>query len=227
MFKPPRCPHRGCQFHRSPEEGFCQFFGFYSVKCRPDRVPRFRCRGCRRTFSRQTFRMDYRDHRPDVNLQVMTWLSSGVGLRQFARQIPIDRKSLRRKVWKIGLHLRKVHKNLSTRAQLGDSKFQLDELETFEGNKLNRPVTVANTIEEKSYFVVGCDVATMAPRRQKARPAEIKEEEKKHGKRTNHSNRVVRKVLRRAASMTKAEAAVTLICDKKENLSAASSGGVW
>ena len=135
MFKPPRCPHRECQYHRSPEEGFCQFFGFYSVKCRPDRVPRFRCRGCKRTFSRQTFRMDYRDHRPDVNFQVMTWLSSGVGLRQFARQIPIDRKSLRRKVWKIGLHLRKVHKNLSARAQLGDSKFQLDELETFEGKQ--------------------------------------------------------------------------------------------
>ena len=56
----------------------------------------------------------------------------------------------------------------------------------------------------------------MAPRRQKARPAEIKAEEKKHGKRVNHSNRVVRKVLQRAAAMTDTEADVTLICDKKK-----------
>ena len=42
----------------------------------------------------------------------------------------------------------------------------------------------------------------------------------------NHSNRVVRKVLRRAAAMTDTDADVTLVCDKKKDLSAASPGGI-
>ena len=72
MFQPPRCPNRACAAHARPDPGFCIRHGSYSPACRSAPVPRFRCKSCRRTFSRQTFRMDFADHRPDLNARLFT-----------------------------------------------------------------------------------------------------------------------------------------------------------
>jgi len=91
VFQPPRCPYSECRQHSDPEPDFFVRHGFYHPKCRPWPVPRFRCTSCRRTFSRQTFRMDYRDHRPDLNAKLFDLLTSGVGLRQSARVLGLTR----------------------------------------------------------------------------------------------------------------------------------------
>ena len=64
--------------------------GSYRAKCRPHPIPRFECRACGRTFSRQTFRMDYRDHRPDLNARLLQLLASGIGLRQSSRNLGLS-----------------------------------------------------------------------------------------------------------------------------------------
>jgi transposase-like protein len=53
-------------------------------------VPRFRCRTCRKGFSRQTFRADYRDHRPSLNDPLFRLIASGIGLRQAARNLALS-----------------------------------------------------------------------------------------------------------------------------------------
>ena len=67
MFLPPRCPHPDCLRHRHPGGRFYYRYGYYQAACRAHRIQRYLCRTCGRTFSRQSFRMDFRDRRPDLN----------------------------------------------------------------------------------------------------------------------------------------------------------------
>ena len=114
MFNPPRCPNRNCSFHLSPAPDTRWFarHGQYQPLCRPHPVQRFRCLGCRRRFSRQTFRMDYRDHRPDLNPKLFELLASGVGLRQSSRLLGLSLRCLELKYRKIARHLRRLNLNL-------------------------------------------------------------------------------------------------------------------
>ena len=97
MFIPPRCPYLSCSQHYQPEPGFFRRRGHYRPLCRPEGVPRFRCTTCKRSFSRQTFRHDYHDHRPDWNVPLFMLLASGVGLRQSARVLDADPRSVQDK----------------------------------------------------------------------------------------------------------------------------------
>ena len=90
MFQPPRCPYRACSQHHRPAGRFYVRFGSYRPKCRPWPVPRFRCKNCGRYFSRQTFRMDHRDHRPDLNARLLRCIASGLGLRQTSRLLGLS-----------------------------------------------------------------------------------------------------------------------------------------
>ena len=62
-FQPPRCPYRNCPRHLDPEGRFYQRIGFYSRLCAPVRIQRYLCKTCDRSFSDQTFRVDYRDRK--------------------------------------------------------------------------------------------------------------------------------------------------------------------
>jgi transposase-like protein len=104
MFEPPRCPYESCAMHDAPTPDFYTRFGTYRPKCRSQPVPRFRCRGCKRTFSRQTFQMDYRDHKPHANRAVFGLLVLGAGIRQTARIVGMHRESVAKKARKIGRH---------------------------------------------------------------------------------------------------------------------------
>jgi transposase-like protein len=107
MFRPPRCPNRRCSQHSSPEPRFFRRKGFYQARCRAAPVPRFLCRTCRRTFSRQTFRADYRDHRPDLNARVFAAISSGLSLRRTARKVGLSLRCTELKYRKIQNALRR------------------------------------------------------------------------------------------------------------------------
>jgi hypothetical protein len=61
-----------CRFHRSPHPRFFTRHGHYQPRCRDHPVQRFRCRCCRRTFSRQSFRADYRHKKPHLNSFMVT-----------------------------------------------------------------------------------------------------------------------------------------------------------
>jgi len=90
MFEPPRCPNPECSAHTRPVGCFWFRNGTYRCLCRPNPVPRFRCRLCQKRFSRQTFRADYRDHKPHLNAEVLSRLVSGTGLRQTAREVGLS-----------------------------------------------------------------------------------------------------------------------------------------
>jgi transposase-like protein len=216
MFQPPRCPNRRCPQHADPAPGFFIRKGSYKPKCRARPVPRFQCRSCGKGFSRQTFRSDYRDHRPNLNAGLFKLLASGAGLRQSARILGLSRHCTELKARKIARHLRRLSLNL--RGPLpAEATFQLDELETYEGRRNTRPLSVPVLIETKTRYMVWAEAAPIRPRGRmsKARERAIAADEARYGKRKDLSPRAVERTLKRGAELAEGLEPVVLFTDEK------------
>ena len=199
VFVPPRCPNQHCEQHTRPTPRFYRRCGSYWPRCRSEPVPRFRCRSCRRGFSRQTFRHDCRDRRPECNEPLFKLLTSGVGLRQSGRFLGLDIHSVQNKKRKMARTCRLLHDNLSPTLPAGRT-YVFDEEETYEGASI-RPVTMPVLIEKDTWFVVGTAVGSirrLAPVGQKRRLRQELEEQK-HGVRQDMSTSCVREVLQQLA----------------------------
>lgn len=207
MFQPPRCPHRDCPAHaieryrlRHPRRSFYLRHGHYRPRCRPWPVPRFRCRECARTFSRQTFRQDYRDHKPQLNAKLLELLAHGLGLRQSAVLLGLSRRCCELKARKLSRHLEGLNRNLLDQMPQGCS-LQMDEMETFENERVVMPLTLPVLIEQESMFVLAAECASIRPsgRMSAKRWKAILERERVEGPRLNESRGCLKRVLRRGA----------------------------
>jgi transposase-like protein len=194
-FVPPRCPYRECVQHAAPITRFASRWGSYHPRCRSKPVQRYRCRSCRRTFSRQTFRHDRRDRRPQCNKRLFQLLTSGVGQRQSARLLGLALRSVQKKMRKLAATCASLHENLSPRLPAGLT-YVMDEEETYEGASI-RPLTMPVLVEKDSWFVVATSVGSirrLAPAGS-ARRRRQDCEEKERGARKDESNRCVGEVL--------------------------------
>ena len=218
MFQPPRCPFRHCPNHERAPRDFYVRKGSYTALCRPQPIPRFRCRACGRTFSRQTFRMDYRDHRPYLNSKLFELITSGVGLRQSARILGLSLSSTQLKFRKIARHLRRL--NLNLRGELPDfAELQFDELETYEGRRNTRPLTIPILIERGSRFVIWSESATIRAhgKMSTVRKKALQEDETRFGRRVDRSRNAIRRTLQRGASIVRTDRCVLLTTDEKSS----------
>jgi transposase-like protein len=219
VFIPPRCPALSCIAHSDPQTTSGHFYvphGSYHPKCRAQSVPRFKCRLCGKTFSRQTFRMDYCDNKPSHNATVFKLLASGLGLRQCGRIVGLSRRCTELKARKISRHLGRINRNLT--GQFGEgSRFMLDEMETFEGERAVLPVTVPVLIETNSMFVIATDVATIKPsgRMSDDRREAIQRAEERHGPREDRSANALARTFRRLRWFCKNVKTVEFSSDKK------------
>jgi len=118
MYRPPFCPNEGCVHHRSPAQDFFVRRGSYRAKCRRQKVPRFRCKACGKFFSRQTFRADFREHRPGLNKIVLSLIASGVGLREIAMVLGVPRNTIWRKAHKLARAAVEADANLQRAARI-------------------------------------------------------------------------------------------------------------
>lgn len=199
MFQPPRCPYVRCQAHTDPRPRFYHSKGYYHPRCRPHPIPRFTCKLCERSFSRQTFRADYRDHYPHLNARLYELLCNGLGLRQSARMLGLSLQGVQDKFRKIARHLWHVHRNLTGTFPDG-VEFQLDEMVTFEAHR-TRPLTLPVIIESKSMFIVAAECASIRPsgRKSEAREKAIEKDERRYGRRVDTSRSAIRRVMEVAA----------------------------
>jgi transposase-like protein len=83
-FEPPHCPYAdgACKGATSFQY---QRRGSFRRHCDGRDVQRFVCKGCRRTFSSQTFRFDYRLRKPALSEEILIGFVSKVTQRQIAR----------------------------------------------------------------------------------------------------------------------------------------------
>lgn len=197
-FLPPRCPYSGCRFFLRPQPGFYAPWGSYQPLCRPHRVPRFRCRGCKRTFSRQSFRADYGLHKPHLSVECWRELVSGVSLRQIARTRAISRTTVEDRRDRLGRHCMRLWHRLE-RLAAGGGRWYFDEMETFESNRRLQPLTVGLLVEGRSGWVGGFEVGRMRSRGGASAASRRRREafERREGKRAHESGKVVRGCFRR------------------------------
>jgi transposase-like protein len=130
--------------------------GFY--RSRRVKVQRFICRRCQRHFSGQTLALSYREKKPEANLPVLRLLESGVSQRRCAEILGIHRKTVARKLVRLGRQARH-----GLRSQISGnigSSVVFDEMETFEHSKM-KPLSIALAVEEGTRKIISVEVATM------------------------------------------------------------------
>ena len=156
--------------------------------------------------------MDFRDHRPDLNPKLFQLLASGIGLRQSARLLAISLRCLELKFRKLARHLRRVHLNLQRPLEAG-SLLQLDELETFEGLRTLRPLSVPLLIEKRSRYIVWAESAMIPARHKRTRQG------RKRGpnRRRDCSRQACLRTLARGASLSKALDPLVIQTDEKKS----------
>ncbi|MCA8964246.1 MAG: IS1 family transposase [Planctomycetes bacterium] len=202
--------------HAAPKPGFYFRRGSYWPKCRAAPISRYHCKSCGRSFSRQTFRHDYRDHRPEINEQLFLLLTSGVGLRQCSRLLSTGVRCPQQKLVKMGRTLAWLRNNLCPSLP-GGRVFLMDEEETYEGASI-RPLTMPVVIDRQTWFVVDVDVGPIRrlARRGTRRRALQDEDEAENGRRPDRSRQCVERVLCTLAAKCP-EGPVLLQTDKKSS----------
>jgi transposase-like protein len=130
--------------------------GFYRGK--RTKIQRFVCRRCRRHFSAQTLALSYREKKPEADLPVLRLLESGVSQRRCAEILGLHRKTVARKLVRIG---RQARYGLREQiAQRVGPTVVFDEMETFEHSKM-KPLSIALAVEEKTRKIIAVEVASM------------------------------------------------------------------
>ena len=228
VFTPTRCPRPDCP---SLSTSHCrwQHRGHYRRKCDGRSVQRFLCLECRRFFSTQSFRLDYRLHRPRLHLELFPLFISKVTHRQAARVLGCSRKTVAHRLELLGRHCRDFHLDRLARASERSGlwgTFQLDELETFEHSRLLSPVSVPVLIERRSYFVLATRAVAL-PARGRLSPAlrEKKElRDRLEGVRKSGSSQAVRECFELLRRVHRKWAPVQVQTDRKKSYAASLSG---
>ncbi|TAH37339.1 MAG: hypothetical protein EYC70_10230 [Planctomycetota bacterium] len=156
---------------------------------------------CRKSFSSQTFRFDFGQRKPWLNIPIAQALCSKVTLRKTAELLLTTRRSVERRLLRLGAHCRAFHFVQLERFHAGGGRLTgamtLDELETFETDRLLQPVTVPILTEKHSWFVVDLRAAPLPARGRLRRRDQARKEgrERIHGKRCSGSSAAVRACL--------------------------------
>lgn len=156
-FRPPFCPHPNCSSHRAQARGF-QRFGSYRRKHDPRRIPRFRCRDCLHTCSRQTFSTTYYLKRPELLLAVAQGLAACSAHRQIGRSSSCAKTSVTRMAERLGRHAILFHSRCLQNLSALSEAIVHDHFETFIGRQ-DRALGVGTAVGARSRFVYDVDPA--------------------------------------------------------------------
>ena len=217
-FVPRFCPKPYCAAHTG--QGFTfQRRGSYRRKCDGLVVPCFSCNTCGGHFSRQTFRFNYRWWRPTAHLELFRLFVSKVTLRQAARITGYSRVTVAARVRSMGAHCRRWHRQALAKCPGLSGAFLLDELETFEADRLVKPVTVPVLIQKRSLFVVDLQTAPLPSRGRLGPYHQLRKlrHEELHGKRRSGSRRAVEQCFQELRRVLEPRAALELVTDRKSS----------
>jgi hypothetical protein len=160
--------------------------------------------------------MDYRDHKPHLNARLFDLISMGIGIRMSSRRLGLSQRCTELKLRKIARHLRQL--NLNLRHRLGGKvELVFDELETFEGDRSLRPLTVPVLIERTSRYYIWAESAAIRPKGKmtEKRLRRLRISELRHGRRKDSSRHAIRRTLARGRELLSGSASVVLYTDEK------------
>ena len=159
-FAPRFCPRRNCSQHRQtdPRRFSYKHCGYYKRRD-GQRVPRYYCRACHKTFSKRSFATTYYMKRPELLIPVANALVNGAAHRQIARMLSCSHSTITRLSARLGRHglLLQVLALLHLAGDTEDTI--LDHAESFEGTQ-DQPIAIGTLVGRDSWFVYGIDANT-------------------------------------------------------------------
>ncbi len=158
-FRPPFCPWLDCREHRRTAPGYrFRLHASYATKSRSS-VPRYRCKSCGHTFSRQTFSATYYLKRPGLLPAVAAQLVAGSAHRQIARSLGCAPSTVTQLSARLGRHALLLHARARRRlrGRLSES-IVLDHFETFEYSQ-DLPFAIATAVGADSWYCYELDPA--------------------------------------------------------------------
>jgi hypothetical protein len=215
--RPVACPRADCPSHSGKPFTY-QCRGSFSRLCDRRTVQRFQCMTCSRGFSEQTLRVDWRLKRPELLALFFIDRISKVTHRQSARNHACSRSTEERHFRRLSGHCKAFHAarlaEIKARGGLGRT-FLLDELETYEHHRTEKPVTVPVLIERESGFVIDTRVGMLPARgkRGKARAPAVDGAEP----RKSESREMVHASFEVLLETAPREGQIRVLTDKKES----------
>ena len=109
---PEHCPNPECQNFNDPEESsWFRSYGTYETAAYGV-IPRYKCRRCGRTFSRQTFSLDYYVKKPVDYTPIMNALKTASGNRDIARELHVRNELVQNRIERLSRWAQGIHNTL-------------------------------------------------------------------------------------------------------------------
>jgi transposase-like protein len=178
----PPCPH--CRLPSCPSERRPTVVRYGSFRRSSDqtRQRRYRCQGCRRTFSDATFSLCFNQKKRQVNVPIFKFLASACSQRRLAMNFKVNRKTVVRKFLFIGRHALDILK-ADLQHHSKSKSVEFDDLEAFEHSNL-KPLSVLCVVESKTRRILGFNVAQMPAKGRMGKKARAKYGPRKDGRGT-------------------------------------------
>jgi len=157
-----QCPFCQVSYPHQSESRTPLRFGHYWRKSDGKSIQRFLCLRCRRTFSRATSHPCYGQNKRHKNEAVRKHLCAGVSLRESARVLGLNRKTVARKFLFLAQQLKTPFAEMNLR-QPACVEVEFDDLETFEQTKC-KPLSVTLFVEAKTRRILDFEVSSMPPK---------------------------------------------------------------
>jgi len=154
------CPKCQAHFRRSnfATHPILKFGSYYRSSDRKQ-VQRFYCKACRLHFSVATLFHCYKQKKRQLNQKIARQLAAGVSMRECARVLKINKKTVVRKLIHMGLRAQIRLEILNKKRRLAEV-MEFDDLETFEHSKC-KPLSVTLAVEYKTRWILGYEVSSM------------------------------------------------------------------
>lgn len=149
-----------CPVCRNPRRNIIRK-GFYkSRSSHKEKIQRYLCHDCGRTFSERARTVGYRDKKPHLNQTLFRLICSGVSQRRAADILAIHPTTVARKVVKLGRMAAIQHHHLIAGEAKKPAAIIFDEMETFEHTKM-KPLSIGVMVEDQSRRILGLLAARM------------------------------------------------------------------
>ena len=112
MFIPPHCPNPECDlYYQAPITSWYRKISPYKTKTFGF-VPRFICSSCHRSFSTQTFSIDYYAKKQLPYQTIHNQINAGSGLRNIARNFHVSPRTIRNRINRLARNAILIHETL-------------------------------------------------------------------------------------------------------------------
>lgn len=209
MFHPPFCPYKECSNHAHPppQGRWWSPWGSHGTKAF-GRVPRFRCSVCGRTFSTQTFSLDYYAKRVLPYARLERLAASSMSIRALGRELECSRGSVINRLDRLSRQAIALHASLRPSAARGECVC-FDGLVSFDRSQYF-PNDIGISISSRSRFILGISHATTR-RSGATRPSQKKRRDELY-KGLQFERRAIERSFSEHLDMLKAERVLTRAC---------------